>query len=62
MKKIVLNPEQLRVESFHVDAGRQGAAGTVQGHGAGGAELFLPPTREPNLTCAASCETVICIC
>lgn len=56
MKKIVLNPEQLRVESFPVESGRAGATGTVQG-----AEL-LALTKEPDLTCAHTCETIICIC
>lgn len=64
MKKISLNPEQLRVDTFHVDETRTGAVGTVQAHRAvqGGEEFFVTNAASGCNTCAATCETLICIC
>ena len=64
MKKISLNPEQLRVDTFHVDPNRGGAAGTVQGHraGDGGDEFFATNAASGCATCAVTCETLVCIC
>ena len=66
MKKIALNPEQLRVDSFHVEVRRDGAPGTVHGHraGEGGADFVSvrPNSQCPVDTCAATCATLICFC
>lgn len=67
MRKISLDPEQLRVDTFHVDAGRDEAAGTVHGHReAEGKDLFSTMTRPnsqcPVNTCANTCATYVCFC
>jgi hypothetical protein len=65
MKKIMLNPEQLCVESFHVEGLRDGAAGTVHGQGVGGAEFInsvQPNTQCAVNTCQGTCETLVCLC
>ena len=62
MKKIALNPDQLRVESFHVETERNGASGTVHGHGAAEFASVRPNSQCPVDTCAATCATLICLC
>ncbi len=64
MKKISLNPEQLRVDTFRLDEDRAGAPGTVQGHRAadGGAEFFATNAASGCITCAPTCMTLICEC
>lgn len=64
MKKISLNPEQLRVETFCLDEGRAGAPGTVQAHRAvdGGADFFATNAASGCNTCAPTCVTLICEC
>jgi hypothetical protein len=57
MKKIGLNPEQLSVESFHMESDGDGAPGTVHGH-----SQTLPNSQCPVLTCAATCATYVCEC
>jgi hypothetical protein len=64
MKKISLNPEHLRVESFRVDVDGSGGKGTVQAHraGDGGDAFFVTNAASGCNTCAATCLTLVCVC
>lgn len=64
MKKFSLNPEQLRVDTFQLDGDRNGVKGTVQAHRAadGGEEFFATNAASGCNTCAATCETLVCVC
>lgn len=64
MKKLVLNVNDLRVESFQLNAA-EAERGTVNGHASDGVCTGLQCTgilKSCAFTCDASCETHICSC